>query len=105
MATFGFAYRDKNYEVDSKGFLVGFDQWDEQYAIYRAYDTKVNGGKLTKRHWQIIRFLRESYAYNHDVPTVYETCDANHIDIEELEKLFPDGYHRGAVKIAGLKIG
>jgi tRNA 2-thiouridine synthesizing protein E len=95
---------NKTYEVDVRGFLVNPDQWDEQYAIYRAYDMKVNGGKLTDRHWQIIRFLRESYAYNHDVPTVYETCDANQMDIEELEKLFPDGYHRGAVKIAGLKI-
>ena len=33
-----------------------------------------------------------------------ETCEANDIDIDELEQLFPDGYHRGAVKIAGLRL-
>jgi len=96
---------NKTYEVDVRGFLVNPDQWDEQYAMYRAYDMKIEGGKLTERHWQIIRFLRESYSHNHDVPTVYETCEANHIDIEGLERLFPDGYHRGAVKLAGLRIG
>lgn len=38
------------------------------------------------------------------VPTVYETCETFGIEIEELEQLFPDGYHRGAVKIAGLRV-
>ena len=28
----------------------------------------------------------------------------NLIDLDELQKLFPDGYHRGAVKIAGLRV-
>jgi tRNA 2-thiouridine synthesizing protein E len=35
---------------------------------------------------------------------VTETCEANDLDIDELEQLFPDGYHRGAVKIAGLRL-
>jgi len=96
---------NKTYEVDVRGFLVNPDQWDEQYAIYRAYDMKIRGGKLRDKHWQIIRFLREAYSYKNDVPTVYETCEANHIDIQDLERLFPDGYHRGAVKLAGLRTG
>lgn len=95
---------NKTYEVDVFGFLMNPEQWDEYYAIYRAYEMKMHGGKLTDKHWQIIRFLRESYEKNHRVPTVYKTCKENQIDIEELEWLFPDGYHRGAVKIAGLRI-
>ncbi len=95
---------NKTYGVDVRGFLVNPDEWDEYYAVYKAYDMKVNGGKLTDKHWQIIRFLRESYQRNKDVPTVYETCQANQIDVEVLERLFPDGYHRGAVKIAGLRV-
>ena len=95
---------DKTYEVDVRGFLVNPDQWDEYYAVYKAYDMKIHGGKLTDKHWQIIRFLRESYEKNEEIPTIYETCEANQIDIEELEQLFPDGYHRGAVKIAGLRM-
>ena len=96
---------DKSYEVDVRGFLINHDQWDDHYAIYRAYDMKINGGKLTTRHWQIIRFLREQYEKSKEVPTIYETCEANGMDLNEIERLFPDGYHRGAVKIAGLRVG
>ena len=95
---------DKTYMVDVRGFLVNPDDWNEYYAIYKAYEMKIPGRKLTDKHWQIIRFLRDSYKKNKEVPTVYETCEANNIDIKELEQLFPDGYHRGAVKIAGLRV-
>ncbi len=96
---------NKTYEIDVRGFLVNPEDWDEYYAVYRAYDMKIHGGKLNERHWKIINFLRESYQKNKEVPTVYETCEANRIDIEELERLFPDGYHRSAVKLAGLRVG
>ena len=95
---------DKTYETDVRGFLVYPDEWDEYYATFRAYDMKIPGGKLTEEHWKIIRFLRESWEKNNTVPTVYETCEATGIQLEKLEQLFPDGYHRGAVKIAGLKV-
>jgi len=94
---------EKAYKVDVRGFLLDPDDWDEYYAVYRAYDMKIPGGKLTEKHWQVIKFLRQYFKKNIAVPTVYETCEANQIDLEELEKLFPDGYHRGAVKIAGLR--
>jgi len=95
---------DKTYEKDMRGFLVYPDEWDEYYATFRAYDMKIPGGKLTEDHWKIIRFLRESWEKNNTVPNVYETCEATGFQLEELERLFPDGYHRGAVKIAGLKV-
>ena len=95
---------DKIYHVDVRGFLTDPDDWDENYAAHRAYDMKIPGGRLNEKQWQIIRFLRESYASNNTIPTVYETCASNEIEIDELERLFPDGYHRGAVKIAGLRI-
>jgi sulfur relay (sulfurtransferase) DsrC/TusE family protein len=59
---------------------------------------------LGDKHWQIIKYLRERYEKDKEVPTVYETCEENNIELEELEQLFPDGYHRGAVKIAGLRV-
>jgi tRNA 2-thiouridine synthesizing protein E len=95
---------DKTYEIDVRGFLVNPDNWDEYYAVYKAYEMKIHEGKLSDRHWKIIKFLRESYQQNKEVPTIYETCEVNQIDMEELEQLFPDGYHRGAVKLAGLRI-
>jgi len=94
----------QEYRVDVRGFLVDPDEWDEHYAAHRAYEMKILGGKLDKMHWQIIRFLRSTYYKTGKIPTVTETCEANNIDIDELEKLFPDGYHRGAVKIAGLRL-
>jgi tRNA 2-thiouridine synthesizing protein E len=94
----------KTYRVDVRGFLMDPDEWDEQYAVYRAVDMKINGGVLTEKHWQIILFLRRTFKEKFCIPTVYDTCEANQIDLEELERLFPDGYHRGAVKIAGLRI-
>jgi len=92
------------YRVDVRGFLVDPDEWDEHYAAHRAYEMKIPGGKLGKAHWQVIRFLRSTFYKTGAIPTVTETCEANDIDIGELEQLFPDGYHRGAVKIAGLRL-
>ncbi|HDS01083.1 MAG TPA: hypothetical protein ENO22_06335 [candidate division Zixibacteria bacterium] len=65
---------------------------------------KIPGGKLSERHWQIIHYLRDRFAKKNEIPTVYETCEDNKIDLDDLERLFPDGYHRGAVKISGLRI-
>jgi tRNA 2-thiouridine synthesizing protein E len=96
---------NKTYEIDVRGFLVNPDDWDEYYAVYRAHEMKIHGGKLSDGHWKIIKFLREGYQKNKEIPTIYETCEANQIDIKELERLFPDGYHRSAVKLAGLRVG
>jgi len=95
-------YANKAYRIDVRGFLQDPGEWDHYYAACRAFEMKIP--KLTDKHWQIIRFLREQYEKTKEVPTVYETCDNNNVSIEELEQLFPDGYHRGAVKIAGLRV-
>jgi len=94
--------QEKTYETNVHGFLINPYQWDKKYAVHRAWEMKMP--KLTTRHWQIISFLRESFEKNNVVPSVYETCEANHIEVDELQSLFPDGYHRGAVKIAGLRV-
>ena len=96
--------KGKEFEVDTDGFLVDPEKWDEHYAGHRAYEMKIPGGKLDKMHWQIIRFLRSTYHKTGKIPTVTATCEAQNIEIDELEQLFPDGYHRGAVKIAGLRL-
>jgi tRNA 2-thiouridine synthesizing protein E len=92
----------KSYEIDSRGFLVNWTDWDEGFAILKAYEMKMP--KLTEKHWQILRFLRERFEENNIVPTVYETCEVNGIELDDLERLFPDGYHRGAVKVSGLRV-
>jgi len=94
---------DKVYRVDVRGFLLDPEEWDTQFAIHKAYELKMPD-TLTDNHWKVINFLRDSYMKTKVVPTVYETCKANNFELEDLERLFPDGYHRGAVKIAGLRV-
>ena len=96
-------YEEKIYRVDVRGFLIDPSEWDRQFALFKAYEMKMPE-KLTAKHWQVITFLRDSFKKNKMVPTVYETCETNRLELEELERLFPDGYHRGAVKIAGLRV-
>ena len=93
----------KSYTIDVRGFLLDPGQWDDDYAIERAHETKAPE-ILSARHWQILYWLRDRFQATGEVPSVYETCEANGLDIVELERLFPDGYHRGAVKLAGLRV-
>ena len=94
--------QEESYEIDIRGFLINPSQWNERFAVARAHEMKMP--RLSEEHWRIIHFLRNSFKKNNVVPNVYDTCDANRIDIEKLQELFPDGYHRGAVKIAGLRV-
>ena len=92
---------NKTYHVDLFGYLVDFTEWDEAFATRRAYEMNMKNG-LTDKHWQVINFLRERYAQTKKIPNIYECCEANDIDFDEFASLFPAGYHRGTVKIAGL---
>ncbi len=103
--------KNKVYRVDAYGFLVDPSEWDEDYAINKSEELKMPGAgcrlshsTLNAEHWGIIRFLRKRFMETGTVPTIYETCQDNQLEIEDLEKLFPDGYHRGAVKVAGLRV-
>jgi tRNA 2-thiouridine synthesizing protein E len=95
------ASREKVYRVDVMGFLVDPTEWDEGFAAHKALEMKLPGG-LSPGHWQVLEYLRETYQRTGSVPTVMGCCGAMGMDLDELEKLFPDGYHRGAVKLAGL---
>ena len=96
------ALKEKVYRVDAFGFLLDPSDWDTCYAANKAAEMKIPGG-LTPMHRKIVGYLRKSYEKNGGVPTVIECCEANGIGLEDLERLFPDGYHRGAVKVAGLR--
>ena len=62
----------------------------------------VNGEDVVQDSSVIIEYLREYYRYKRNIPTVYEACKSNGIEVEELLNLFPDGYRRGACRAAGL---
>jgi len=92
---------EKLYRVDALGFLADPSEWDETYAKNKAREMKISGG-LSEKHWQVLRHLRAEFGRTGMVPTVIQCCRGNGMELEELESLFPDGYHRGAVKLAGL---
>jgi tRNA 2-thiouridine synthesizing protein E len=94
---------EKTYEVDVHGFLIDSEAWDERYAFLKSLEMGYPKG-LTEQHWKIIYFLRDSFRLHGAVPTVYDVCEVNNLELEDLEKLFPHGFHRGAVKLAGLRI-
>ncbi|MGA2401918.1 MAG: TusE/DsrC/DsvC family sulfur relay protein [Syntrophobacteraceae bacterium] len=96
------AFSERTYRVDIRGFLIDPSEWDEDYAVFKALEMKMPG--LNEGHWELISFIRKRFEETGTVPTVYEVCENSQIEIEDLESLFPDGYHRGALKIAGLRI-
>ena len=94
---------DKVYCTDARGFLVDPECWDENFAVHRALEMRIPLGKLTDDHWRIIYYLRDVYQVEHRIPNIYETSENCDLDLDSFEALFPDGYHRGALKIAGLR--
>lgn len=94
---------DKAYATDVRGFLVDPTTWDENFAIHRAMEMTIPDGRITEEHWRIIYYLRDAFLVEHRIPNIYETCESCDIDLDTLEALFPTGYHRGALKLAGLR--
>jgi tRNA 2-thiouridine synthesizing protein E len=64
---------------------------------------KIPGG-LSRRHQEIVLAIRRMFFETGTVPSVSEACEALSMEMDELEDRFPDGYVRGAVKIAGLSM-
>jgi tRNA 2-thiouridine synthesizing protein E len=94
---------ERVYQLNVQGFLIYPDEWDEEYAVFKARELQM-ASPLSEKHWQIIRYMRVEYEKKGEIPTVYAMCEAVGIDVDELAELFPSGYHRGAVKIAGLNL-
>jgi len=89
------------YKLTPLGFLVDFNEWKEDFANLIIREWKLTQG-LTDKHRDVIRYLREFYKKTKNIPSIYETCDENSLTIDEFIELFPDGYRRGACRIAGL---
>lgn len=94
---------DKVYRVDAHGFLIDPSDWDQAFAQRLAEDLKMPAG-LTDAHLKVIRYLRERQTATGVIPSVFETCEAHGLELDGLEALFPDGYHRGAIRLAGLRL-
>ena len=94
---------DKVYSTDVRGFLVDPETWDANFALHRAMEIGIPAGRLTDEQWRIIQYLREVYQREQRIPNIYETCENCNLELDAFEALFPVGYHRGALKVAGLR--
>lgn len=49
---------DRDIPTDSEGYLVHLQDWSEDFARALAHEEHL---VLTRRHWEVIRFLRDHY--------------------------------------------
>ncbi len=89
------------FDINSQGFLKNFGQWAERFAELGSSDWNLPNG-LTPMHWEVIRFLRNYYEVADTIPTLFEVCEAHNLSLDAFRELFPEGYRRGACRIAGL---
>jgi tRNA 2-thiouridine synthesizing protein E len=94
----------RDYHIDIRGFMVNPAEWNRYYAARRAADMGMAENGLTDAHWAFLEYLRNRFKLRRKVPTVYEACKANDLDLAGFNRLFPGGFHRGAVKLAGLRV-
>jgi TusE/DsrC/DsvC family sulfur relay protein len=85
---------------DDEGFFENFEDWSEE--IFEALAGESGISLITDRHRQVVRFLREFYAYNGRAPLNNELRKGIVMSLLELDGLFPEGLRKGARRLAGL---
>ena len=90
----------KTVEVDAEGFLVKPEDWTESMAPVLA--EKVEIFELTDDHWKVIRFMRQDFQENGQIPTVRRLKNVGGIPTKDLYRLFPQGPAKKAAFISGL---
>ncbi len=86
--------------VDAEGFLTDPATWNEAVAERIARDSGIP--ELTPRHWQVVRFMRDTYLQTGSAPTIRTLGKASGVPIKELYQLFPKGPAKLAAKIGGI---
>jgi len=96
----------KSYEIDDDGYLVDWQQWNENIATHMA---KEEGIDLTEEHWEIIRFLRDYFQKYQIAPMIKiltkeigKTMGPEKGNTKYLYQLYPAGPAKQACKYAGL---
>ena len=87
-------------DVDPEGFLTDPAQWSDELAVEIARENGID--PLTERHWQVVRFMRDTYLQTGNAPSIRTLGKASGVPIKELYDLFPKGPAKLAAKIAGI---
>ena len=91
-------YGGVKIEVDSEGYLVNPDHWNENVALVLAQREGIE--KLSKDRMDIIKFMREYYKEYNAFPLLRGVCRRVHQSKECYSEKFIDPLK--AWKIAGL---
>jgi len=87
-------------EVDDRGYLVDFDQWNDKVAAALAADEGIP--ELTADHWTVIDFLREHQEEKGAAPMIRVLCRGVGMTLQRIYDLFPGGPAKSACRVAGL---
>lgn len=96
----------ERFEVDGHGYLTDPEAWTESFADYTARE---EGIELTDEHWALIRWIRAEEADHGVMPDARFAMKflggaaGKQAGREALFKLFPYGYVKQAIKIAGMR--
>jgi tRNA 2-thiouridine synthesizing protein E len=85
---------------DAEGFLTDPRQWNEEIAEALAREAGI--AELTPRHWQVVRFMRETYLATGEAPSIRTLGKASGVPVKELYELFPKGPAKLAARIGGI---
>lgn len=85
---------------DAEGFLTDPQQWNEEVAAAIAREAGI--GELTPRHWQVVKFMRETYLATGQAPSIRTLGKESGVPIKELYTLFPKGPAKLAARIGGI---
>jgi tRNA 2-thiouridine synthesizing protein E len=87
-------------DLDADGFLQNPAQWNEELAEELARAAGIS--ELTPRHWQVVRYMRDTYLATGQAPTIRTLGKASGVPVKELYHLFPKGPAKLAAKIGGI---
>jgi tRNA 2-thiouridine synthesizing protein E len=85
---------------DDEGFFESFEEWSED--VFEELARASGLSSISDRHRQVVRFLREYYAYNGRAPLNNQLRTGTGMSLLELGDLFPEGIKMGARRLAGL---
>ena len=96
----------KTIETDGNGYLVDINDWNEAVAEEIAKAEEI---ELTKKHWDLVNYLRESYVNenghqpnNREINKHLAKVWGEKVGSKDAFNLFPGTPSKQAGKIAGL---
>ena len=96
-----FTYRNSTVPLDDEGYLVNFEDWNEEIACGLAEREGISEAcPLTQEKIEILRFMREYYKKHNSFPLLKAVCKNLHQPQNCTYQQFPDPIK--AWKIAGL---